>query len=134
MDVSGESKSNSKDFCIYETMHSLSSKRCPREEASSHSAHCFRMRVLKIPGFDFSIPHPSSVSDEFIAQNSHFADCGLKTPRFKKCDAQIFPEKIVPDSTPWRGKGGNRASKSCPLTTCASWSLITTQQFHRNFV
>jgi hypothetical protein len=65
------------------------------------------MRVLKIPGFDFSISHHASNSEEFIAKHSHFSDYCLKTPRFKKCDAHISPEKIFADSNPWRGKGGN---------------------------
>ncbi|BAH76742.1 hypothetical protein DMR_32510 [Solidesulfovibrio magneticus RS-1] len=59
----------------------------------SHQAPHAGRSVLKIPGFDFSIFHHASNSEEFIAKNSHFADCGLKTSRFKKCDTQISPEK-----------------------------------------
>ncbi len=74
MDVSEESKSNS-------TMYPLRFKLHPREEASFHSTLDFRMRVLKIPGVDFSISHYASGSDEFITRGSHVAEYCLEMAR-----------------------------------------------------
>ncbi|BAH73639.1 hypothetical protein DMR_01480 [Solidesulfovibrio magneticus RS-1] len=37
--------------------------------------------MLKIPGFDFSIFHHASNSEDFNAKESHLADYYLETPR-----------------------------------------------------